>query len=69
MGLRILFSVRKPTNVRHYEPVLRALAARGHEIELVQEHLGDFDWPPFVLALAEDCPNIRLGMMPTAATA
>jgi len=67
MGLRILFSVRKPSNVRHYEPVLRALAARGHDIELVQEHLGDFDWPPFVLALATSCPNIRLGMMPTAA--
>ena len=67
MGLRILFSVRKPSNVRHYEPVLRALAARGHEIELVQEHLGDVDWPPFVLALAKTDPNIRLGMMPTAA--
>jgi predicted glycosyltransferase len=67
MGLRILFSVRKPTNVRHYEPVLRALAARGHEIDLVQEHLGDFDWPPFVVALAKAHPNIRLGMMPTAA--
>jgi len=67
MGLRILFSVRKPSNVRHYEPVLRALAARGHEVELVQEHLGDFDWPPFVRALEKACPNIRLGMMPTAA--
>jgi predicted glycosyltransferase len=67
MGLRILFSVRKPSNVRHYEPVLRALAARGHEVELVREHLGDFDWPPFVLALADACPRIRLGTMPTAA--
>ena len=33
----------------------------------MQEHLGDFDWPPFVLALAESCPGIRLETMPSAA--
>lgn len=65
--LRILFSVRKPSNVRHYDSVLRALAARGHEIELVREPLGEFDWAPFVLALAEACPGIRLETMPTLA--
>ena len=65
--LRILFSVRKPLNVRHYEPVLRGLAARGHQISLVREALGEYDWPPFVLALAEACPNIQLETMPTAA--
>jgi hypothetical protein len=67
MGLRILFSVRKPSNVRHYESVLRALAARGHDVALVREALGEFEWPPFVLALAEACPGIRLETMPTAA--
>jgi hypothetical protein len=65
--LRILFSVRKPSNVRHYAPVLRALAARGHDIELVREPIGDFDWEPFVLALAESYPRIRLDTTPTAA--
>lgn len=58
--MRILFSVRKPSNVRHYESVLRALAERGHEIELVREPLGDFDWPRFVLDLAQAHPGIRL---------
>jgi hypothetical protein len=47
--------------------VLRALAARGHDIELVREPLGDFEWPPFVVALAEECPTIRLATMPVAA--
>lgn len=67
MGLRILFSVRKPSNVRQFESVLRALAARGHDVMLVREALGEFDWPPFVLALAESCPGIRLETMPSAA--
>ena len=67
MGLRILFSVRKPSNVRQFESVLRALAGRGHNVMLVREALGEFDWPPFVLALAESCPGIRLETMPSAA--
>jgi len=62
--VRILFSVRTPGNVRHYEPVLRALAARGHEVELVREPLGAGQWPPFVRALAEACPGIRLDTIP-----
>jgi hypothetical protein len=65
--LRILFSVRKPSNVRHYESVLRALAGRGHEIDLVTEPLGEFEWPPFVHALAQTCPSVRLGTLPNAA--
>jgi hypothetical protein len=67
MGLRILFSVRKPSNVRQFESVLRALAARGHDVMLVREALGEFEWPPFVLALADSCPGIRLETMPSAA--
>lgn len=62
--MRILFSVRKPSNVRHYDSVLRELAARGHEIDLVKEHVGAKHWPPFVLALAEGYPNIRLSDSP-----
>jgi hypothetical protein len=53
--------------VRHYESVLRALAGRGHDIDLVQEDLGDVEWPKFVHTLVAGCPNIRLGIMPTAA--
>ncbi|HEX2459778.1 MAG TPA: hypothetical protein VHJ58_06480, partial [Vicinamibacterales bacterium] len=42
-GLRILFSVRNPSYVRYYDSVLRGLAARGHEVELTSEHVGQ--WP------------------------
>ena len=63
--MRILFSVRKPANVRHYDSVLRELATRGHEIDLVKEHVGAKLWPPFVLALAEAHPNIRLSHSPS----
>jgi hypothetical protein len=62
--LRILFSVRTPANVRQYESVLRGLAARGHEVDLVREPFGSYKWPRFVLALAEGCPAIRLHTMP-----
>lgn len=65
--MRILFSVRKPSNVRHYDSVLRVLAGRGHEINLVREPFRDDDWPPFVLALANECPGIRLETLPAAA--
>jgi hypothetical protein len=62
--LRILVSVRNPSYVRYYDSVLRALAARGHEVELVSEHPGD-TWPPSVLALTAACPNVRLAHVPT----
>ena len=63
--MRILFSVRKPSNVRHYDSVLRELAARGHEIDLSKERIGAKHWPPFVMALAEAHPNIRLSDSPS----
>ena len=64
--MRILFSVRKPSNVRHYDSVLRMLAARGHEIELVKEPVVK-TWPPFVLALPAAHPNVRLSSTPSVA--
>ena len=66
--MRILFSVRNPSYVRHYESVLRALAARGHKIDLtMEERAGKASWPPAVVALAEACPAIRLSLTPTLA--
>ncbi len=64
--MRILFSVRNPAYVRHYESVLRTLAARGHEVELVTQP-GRQSWPAFVVALAEECPGLRLSLMPDVA--
>ncbi|MSO84128.1 MAG: hypothetical protein EXQ53_12680 [Acidobacteria bacterium] len=65
--MRILFSVRNPSYVRHYESVLRALASRGHEVCLATERAGKASWPPSVIALAEACPAIRLSLTPTLA--
>jgi hypothetical protein len=65
--LRILFSVRNPSYVRHYDPVLRTLASRGHQIELASERPGKTAWPASVLALAEACPGVRLSETPTLA--
>jgi hypothetical protein len=62
--VRILFSVRTPANVRQYDGVLRMLAARGHEVLLLREAFGTPRWPPFVRALAEASPRIRLDRMP-----
>ena len=62
--MRILLSVRNPSYVRYYDSVLRMLAARGHEVEVVSEHAGDA-WPPSVLALTTDCPNIHLSHAPS----
>ena len=66
--LRILFSVRNPSYVRHYDSVLRLLADRGHEIALVTERPEKQGWPPAVLRLAEEVPRIRLSLMPPLAS-
>jgi hypothetical protein len=65
--LRILFSVRNPSYVRHYEGVIRALAARGHRVDLVTERFGKSEWPPSVLALADACAGVHLSTMPSLA--
>jgi hypothetical protein len=62
--LRILFSVRNPSYVRHYAPVLRRLAERGHDIELVTEGRERHGWTKPVEALAAQYPQIRLSRMP-----
>jgi hypothetical protein len=61
--LRILFSVRNSSYVRYYDSVLRALAARGHSVELTSEQTGE-TWPPSVLALTEVCPGLHLSHLP-----
>jgi hypothetical protein len=62
--VHILFSVRNPSYVRHYESVLRALASRGHTVHLVTERPERHTWPPSVLALSRECPQIELAMAP-----
>jgi hypothetical protein len=62
--LHVLFSVRNPSYVRHYDSVLRLLAARGHSVELATEDRRNKPWPPSVLALADAHPNLRLSRTP-----
>ena len=68
MPLRILFSIRNPSYVRHYESVLRLLAGRGHEVALVTEPTEKQSWPGSVLRLVEDVPRIQLSLMPALAS-
>ena len=60
--MRIFFAVKNPEYVRHYASVLRALTARGHQVELVKQS-GRHSWPPFVVALARDA-GIHLSTLP-----
>ena len=66
-GVRVLFSVRNPSYVRHYESVLRLLASRGHEVDLVTERPEHHSWTAPVERLAEEFPTIRLSLMPALA--
>jgi hypothetical protein len=65
--MRVLFSVLRPTTLKNFESVVRALAARGHEVELVlharvkDEKLGDL-----VPSLAAE-PGVTLVKPPKAA--
>lgn len=52
--------------MRHYDRVIRALAGRGHQIELAAES-GKADWPPSVQAIADECPTVRLSTTPPLA--
>jgi hypothetical protein len=62
--VRILFSVRNPSYVRHYDSVLRLLASHGHEVLLVTERSDRHPWPPSVLDLVAAYPHITLSTMP-----
>ena len=62
--MRILFSVRNPSYVRHYDSVLRLLAERGHDVMLVAERSDRHPWPATVLDLVKTHPRISLSFMP-----
>jgi hypothetical protein len=60
--LRILLSMRNFWYVRVYESVVRALAARGHQIHLLIGHDPDptGQWTPSADALVAASPNITM---------
>lgn len=63
--MHALFSVRNAAYVRHYDPVLRAMAGRGHRIDLVVDgRQKTRPWPEHVVALVAEFPGVRLGSTP-----
>jgi hypothetical protein len=62
--VQILFSVRNPSYIRHYESVLRLLIARGHRVRLAVERSKKEVWPAWVYALAEEYPQLEIASMP-----
>ena len=67
-AVRVLFSVRNAAYVRHYEPVLRSLASRGHTVTLAGDgSVRQRPWPPHVEALAAAHPTLRLDWTPGVA--
>ncbi|MGH9347979.1 MAG: hypothetical protein ACRD26_12030, partial [Vicinamibacterales bacterium] len=67
--LSILFSMRNYWYVRHFEPVVRALAARGHHVRLVAERPTNEraeDWHEAASALAADVGGLTYETAPRA---
>jgi hypothetical protein len=67
--LRILFSMRNYWYVRHFEGVIRGLAARGHRVHLVAERPTNKqaeDWRASAEALAGETSNITFASAPRA---
>jgi hypothetical protein len=63
--MKVLFSVRNAAYVRHYEPVLREMASRGHTVELAADGgVKERPWPASVEQIARDFPSLRLGRSP-----
>lgn len=66
--MRVLFSTRNFWYLRIFEPVVRLLAARGHQVHVLsdrgeQKELAR-DWNDLAAALANDCPNVTFGWSP-----
>jgi hypothetical protein len=59
--VRILFLCRHHTYFRNFEPVLRELALRGHELHLVVERQEKFGGTRLIETLTSEFPNITSG--------
>jgi hypothetical protein len=67
--LRILFSMRNYWYVRHFEPVIRELGARGHAVHLLAERAVNEqanDWAEAAEALAREVPGLTFDTAPRA---
>ena len=67
--LRVLFAMRNYWYVRHFEPVIAALAAAGHEVQLLAERPTNEkaeDWSDAAAALAAHVPGLSYATAPRA---
>jgi hypothetical protein len=67
--MRVLFSMRNYWYVRHFESVIRALVARGHQVHLLAERAVNEtanDWRDAAVALAADVPGVTFSTAPRA---
>jgi len=63
--VQILFSVRNPSYIRHYESVIRLLIARGHRVRLAVERSKKEVWPSWVYALAAEYSQLDIASSPS----
>lgn len=57
--MRILFSMRHVGSFRLYDSVLRRLAARGHEVDVVVSRRESIEWGGSTTRLLAECPAVR----------
>ncbi len=68
-GMRIFFSMRHLGSFRMYEPVIRELAARGHQVHLALGRAEALGWSAALDALLADHPTITAGWLSPPSTA
>ena len=65
--MKVLFTALHFANYRNYESVVRALAARGHEVRLLADEKETFGGQALVERLAQECPTVSWGWTPPIA--
>ena len=64
--MKFLFSALHFANYRNFESVVRALAARGHQVHVTADEPETFGGQALVESLAAECPGVTWGAMPLA---
>jgi hypothetical protein len=59
--------VKNPDYVRYYDSVVRALVARGHQVELLKDS-PRHEWPPSIRALESETGRVHLSTLPVEVT-
>jgi hypothetical protein len=57
--MKILFSMRHIGSLRLFDPALRALARRGHEVDVLVSRRESIEWRNAAAQLTVECPTVR----------